>query len=142
MELNTALSTVTASSSVSCCSDADKLRNPSNDLKHPDSQAAGTKIWKCLLAHIQAIATNRTMATAAGWSAGNQFSKGCNVLKSPFHATSSNTLRNITCCSKNDCTERYQGVQPQKHPASSFPLSACGKAERGQLVLCDSGALR
>lgn len=71
MELITALSTVTASSSVSCCSNADELRNPSNDLKHPDSQAAGTKIWKCVLAHIQAVATNRTMATATEWRAGN-----------------------------------------------------------------------
>lgn len=70
MELITALSTVTASSSVFCCSDADELRNPSNELKHPDSQAADVKICKCVLAHIQVIATNRTMATAAGERAG------------------------------------------------------------------------
>lgn len=142
MQLITAPSTVTTSLSVFCCSDADELRYPSNELKHPDSQADDVKIWKCILAHIQVIATNKTMATAAGKRAGNQFSNGYNILKSPFYNAVSSTLRNIICCSKNECTATYQGALLQKHPASSFPTSACGKAERGQLVLYDGSALR
>jgi len=95
---------------VSCQFDADELRNPSNDLKHPDQQAAGAKIWKCVLAHTQAIATNRATATAAAERAGNRLCKRCDALKSPSYTASSNTLRNTTCCSRNECPGKYQGT--------------------------------
>lgn len=116
VELNLpALSSLTASSSVSCRSDADELRNPSNDLKHPDQQAAGVKIQKCVPAHIQAI------ATAARERAGKRLSKRCDALKSPIYTTSSNALRSITCCSGNECPGRDQGTLrlpcPHQHVA-------------------------
>lgn len=115
IELITALSSVTASSSVSCRSDADELRNPSNDLKHPDQQAAGVKIWKCVPAHIQAI------ATAARERAGKRLSKRCDALKSPIYTAISNASRSITCCSGKECPGRDQGTLrlpcPHQHAA-------------------------
>lgn len=132
---------MTASSSVSCQSDADELRNQSSDLKHPDQQASGAKIRKCVLAH-SVYCNKQGNGNCCRRKAENQLSKQCNSLKSLPYTTSSNALRNITCSCRNECPGRYQGTLLLMYPASSLPTSACGKAERGQLVLCNGDVLR